>query len=60
VTGDRPVQPPTCSPVLILIVLYLDVVNYTEMPGRTHPTMPPLLSAIDQVHTGVNPVPWTP
>jgi putative transposase len=42
---------PPYSPELNLIEPYLGVVKYTEMPERTYPTMPSLLSAIDQAFT---------
>ena len=42
---------PPYSPALNPIELYLGVVNYTEMPGRTYPTMSSLLAAIDQALT---------
>lgn len=42
---------PSYSPELNLIEPFLGVVKYTEMPERTYPTMPSLLSAIDQAFT---------
>jgi DDE superfamily endonuclease len=42
---------PPYSPELNLIEPFLGVVKYTEMPERTYPTMPSLLSAIDQAFT---------
>lgn len=42
---------PPYSPELNLIESYFGVVKHTEMPERTYPTMPSLLSAIDTAFT---------
>jgi transposase InsO family protein len=42
---------PPYSPQLNLIEPFLGVVKYTEMPERSYPTMPSLLTAIDQAFT---------